>query len=88
MSTREENIERRTKFYNNPDVAKFLSKEGVPKSKKAMSALMIAGGSSASESIADSLSFNCLNYVIFAIHPQQINIRDKANGMIIATIRR
>ena len=88
MSTREDDIQRRTKFYNNPDVAKFVSKEGVPKSKKAMSALMIAGGSSASESVPNSLAFDCLNYVIFAIHPQQINIRDKANGMIIATIRR
>ena len=88
MSTSEDNIQRRTKFYNRLDVAKFLSKEGIPKSKKAMSALMLAGGSSASESKVDSPSFDCLNYVVFAVHPQQINIRDKANGMIIATIRR
>ena len=88
MSTTEDNIQRRTKFYNRPDVAKFLSKEGIPNSKKSMCALMIAGGSSVTESIAGSPSFDCLNYVVFAVHPQQINISDKANGMIIATIRR
>jgi hypothetical protein len=88
MSAREENIERRTKFYNNPDVAKFLNKEGIPNSKRSMNAMMIAGGSGAVGSIVESSLFDCLNHVTFAKHPQQINIRDKANGMIIAVIRR
>jgi hypothetical protein len=86
--TREEDIQRRTDFYNRADVAKFLSKEGVPRTTKAMSALLVAGGSSAKDSLPDSVSFNCLNFVVFAVHPQQINIRDKANGMIIATMKR
>lgn len=88
MSTIEEDIQRRTDFYNRPDAAKFLCKEGIRKTRQVMSALMLAGGSTAEDSVIDSLSFNCMNNVIFALHPQHVNIRDKANGMIIASIRR
>jgi hypothetical protein len=31
---------------------------------------------------------DCIGNVAFAVHPQQINVRDKANGKIIATIAR
>ncbi|MGH2638172.1 MAG: hypothetical protein ACRDF4_02640 [Rhabdochlamydiaceae bacterium] len=88
MSIIQENIERRAKFYNSPQVAKFLSKEGVPGSKQAMRDLIAAGGSITSGSEADSTMYDCLNFVVFAIHPQQINVRDKANGKIIAVIPR
>jgi hypothetical protein len=88
MTTKEEDIQTRKDFYNREDVAKFLGKEGIPRTKVAMSALMVAGGVSAKDSVAGSISFNCLDFVVFAVHPQQINVRDKANGMIIATIRR
>jgi hypothetical protein len=86
--TTEQDIKTRTDFYNRPDVVKFLCKEGVPRTKKAMGALMVAGGSSAKDSKIDSVSFNCLSFIVFAVHPQQINVRDKSNGMIIASFRR
>ena len=88
MTTVDEDVKRRTDFYNKPEVAKFLNKEGVPRTKRALSAMMIAGGSTQDDSQAGSISYNCLNFVVFAVHPQQINIRDKANGKIIAIIRR
>ena len=88
MSTIEEDVQRRKDFYNKPEVTKFLCKEGVPKTKRAMSALILAGGNSTEDSIADSICFKCLNSVVFALHPQQINIRDKMTGMIIASVHR
>lgn len=88
MTTVDEDIKRRTDFYNKAEVAKYINKEGVPRTKRAVSAMMIAGGSTQDDSQPGSISYNCLNFVIFAVHPQQINIRDKANGAIIASIRR
>ncbi len=88
MSNVEEDIKRRTEFYNSPDVARLLSKEGVPKSKKAMISFIAKGAFGGADKDVDSKSFDCLSYVIFSVHPQQINIRDKANGKIISIIRR
>ena len=78
-----EEITRRKEFYNRPDVAKFLSKQGVPKNKKAMIELLSTG-----DSKVDPESVDCLSHVVFAVHPQQINIRDLANGEIIVSINR
>lgn len=88
MTTIEQDVQTRRDFYNKPEVAKFLNKEGIPRTKGAMSAMMIAGGLTPDDSQAGSISFNCLNFIIFAVHPQQINLTDKANGKIIASIRR
>lgn len=78
-------IGRRSSFYNKKEVAKFLLAEGVPKTKQAMSKL-IALENAGSSSIQKS--FDCLRNVVFVIHPQQINVRDKTNGQIIASIPR
>ncbi|MDG6998306.1 MAG: hypothetical protein JRN15_04235 [Nitrososphaerota archaeon] len=78
-----EEIAKRKQFYNRPDVAKFLSKHGVPKNKKAMNELLSTGNSKTDQELVD-----CLSHVVFAVHPQQINIRDLANGEIIVSINR
>ena len=83
MSKTQEDVQQRKTFYNNPDVAKHISKDGVPKSKAAMNALISAGGVGSGPD-----SFECLSFVVFSVHPQQINVRDKLNGKIIATINR
>lgn len=88
MTTIEQDVKTRTDFYNKPEVAKFLNKEGIPRTKRAMSAMMIAGGLTRDDAQVGSISFNCLNFIVFAVHPQQINLRDKANGKIIAIIHR
>ncbi|MGI0079959.1 MAG: hypothetical protein ACRECH_10075 [Nitrososphaerales archaeon] len=89
MSTKiEADIAQRTKFYNAPDVARALSKYGVPKSKKAMSVMISEGSASEPDSVVTQELIDCLGFVVFAVHPQQINIRDKANGKIIAVISR
>ena len=88
MTTIEQDVQIRWDFYNKPEVAKFLNKEGIPRSKRAMSAMMIAGGLTPDDSQAGSISFNCLNLIVFAVHPQQINLIDKSNGKIVVSIRR
>jgi hypothetical protein len=78
-------IKRRDSFYNKKDVAKLLLSEGVPKNKQAMLKLLAlanVGGAGIRESL------DCLRNVVFIIHPQQINIRDKTNGQIIVSIPR
>ena len=76
-------ITRRTDFYGSKEVAKLLLKEGAPKTKKAMLKLFGLENKDTTEE-----SFNCIRNVTFVIHPQQINIRDKANGKIIVSIAR
>jgi len=75
------------KFYNEREVARLISKNGVPKNKVAVEAMVTAGMAGSSVTITQDL-IDCLNHVTFAVHPQQINIRDKTNGKIIACIRR
>jgi hypothetical protein len=79
-------IAQRAIFYNEPGVARLISKDGVPRTKKAME-LMVAAGSVAKNGVTQEL-IDSISFVIFAVHPQQINIRDKANGKIIAVIPR
>lgn len=86
MPNPEEDTERRTKFYSSADVTRLISKEGIPKSKRAMTALISKGAFGGSE--VDPGSFECLSNVVFAVHPQQINVRDKSNGKVIAIILR
>ncbi len=68
-------------------MARLISKNGVPKTKIAVEAMITAGMAGDSVAITQDL-IDCLNHVTFAVHPQQINIRDKANGKIIASIPR
>ncbi len=84
----ETGIRERKKFYNDPEVVKLISRDGVPKTKKAMTAVISAGTSGKPDSPVDPELFDCLGFVVFAVHPQQINIRDKTTGKIIAVIAR
>jgi hypothetical protein len=86
---RDADIAQRAKFYSEPDVARIIMKNGVPKSRKALE-IMASEGSGAKDgsSAVTQKLIDCLNFVIFIVHPQQINIRDKATGKIIAVIPR
>jgi len=78
-----ENVEDRFRFYRSEEVKKYLKKNGVPKSKAAMKALI--------ESYTpnpDAETVESLTYVRFAVHPQQINIWDKTGGKLIISLER
>jgi hypothetical protein len=80
-------IQRRKNFYNKKDVAKLLLATGVPHDKKAMMKLTALEDTDGTFNAIQE-SYDCLTRVVFAVHPQQINIRDKTNGQIIASITR
>jgi len=85
-SNKEAGIAQRAEFYNEPGVARIISKNGVPRTKRAME-IMVSEGSIAKSGVTQEL-IDRIGYVIFSVHPQQINIRDKATGKIIAVIPR
>ena len=79
----QEEIERRFKFYTSEEVKKYLKKNGVPKSRRAMKALILSNYPDASTEIMESLG-----NVHFAVHPQQINIHDKTDEKLIISIEK
>jgi len=81
-------IAQRAKFYNEPDVIREISKNGVPKSKKAMNMMISAGSVGKLAAGVTQELIDSLGYVVFSVHPQQINVRDNATGKIIAVITR
>ncbi len=48
----------------------------------------IAMGLGKSDSELDKEIFRVLAHVYFQVHPQQINIKDRANGKMIVSIRK
>ena len=88
MSSKEQECERRVKFYTSREVVRYLSKSGVPKSRRTSKALIAVGTTGSRYGEVSQELMDCLSYVNFEVHPQQINVRDKANGKMIASIRR
>lgn len=88
MSSKEQESGQRVKFYTSREVVRYLSKNGVPKSRRASKALIAIGATGSLDGEVSQELMDCLSYVSFEVHPQQINVRDKANGKITASIRR
>lgn len=62
----------------------FIKKHGIPKSRIAMRDLVaLTDGKSGDEGMVELMS-----HVYFQVHAQQVNIRDKANGKLIVSIRK
>jgi hypothetical protein len=76
----------RSKFYNSQSVVKHIKTNGVPKSRGAWRDMVASGSSEDLNSEKGLELMDCLGEVVFMKHPQQINIMDKSNGKIIATI--
>ena len=63
----------------------FIKKHGVPRTRIAMQNLVsLADGKSG----VDSEAVRIMSHVYFQVHPEQVNIRDKANGRLIVSIRK
>jgi hypothetical protein len=80
-------IQRRSNFYHKKEVARLLIASGIPRNKQAMLKLTALDETDGSD---DSIrqAYDCLANVVFAVHPQQINVRDKTTGQIIVSIAR
>ena len=81
-------IALRAQFYKETAVVRIISKNGVPKSRKEVEIMVSEGSAAKSGAGLNQELIDTINYVVFAVHPQQINVRDKANGKIIAVIPR
>ena len=81
----DEAIRRRQEFYNSETVDNFIKKHGVPKNRIAIQNLisLANGHADTGNDLVEMMS-----HVYFQVHPQQVNIRDRANGKIIVSIRK
>lgn len=86
MTNEKEEQDTRSEFYNNPSVAKYIKTVGVPKTRRAFRDMVASGSSEDLNGDRGLELMACLGKVVFMRHPQQINIMDKSNGKIIATI--
>lgn len=84
----EKDQDTRAKFYSSQPLAKYIMLNGVPKSNHAFSDMVASGASEDLTSEKGLKLIACLGQVTFLKHAQQINIMDKSNGKIIASITR
>jgi hypothetical protein len=80
-------MRRRGEFYTSESVDNFLKKHGVPKSIQALRGLVALANGKA-DSQVDGTAIELLGHVYFQVHLHQINIRDKANGKLIVSVRK
>jgi hypothetical protein len=78
----------RAEFYGTKSLAKYLVLKGVPHSKHAFNDMVASGSSLDLKSKGGIALVTCLGEVAFFTHPQQINVMDKSNGKMIASIVR
>ena len=76
----------RAEFCTSKSVGKHIKMHGIPKSKSAFRDMVASGTSEGLDSEKGLELVSCLRQVVFARHPQQLNIMDKSNGRIIAVI--
>jgi hypothetical protein len=86
MTSEKEEQDTRFKFYNNQTVAKYIKAVGIPKTRGAFRDMVASGSSEDLDSNKGLELIACLGKVTFMKHPQQINIMDKSNSKIIASI--
>lgn len=77
----EEEVERRVRFFTSEEVKKYLKKNGIPKTKREMRALVEVVYPN-----PDSETIQSIGHVHFDVHPQQINIRDKSSEKLIISL--
>ncbi len=85
--SKEQDPKRRVKFYTSKDVSRYLSVNGTPKSKHSWKELIALSATRKGGDVSQELS-DYLSNVRFEVHPEQINVRDKANGNMVVSIRK
>ena len=88
MTSIAEQQEVRAKFYGDPTVVKYIKIHGVPKSKHAFKDMVGSGSTENLDSKKGLDLIACLGEVVFRDHTQQVNIMDKSNGKIIASLKK
>ncbi len=88
MTNEKKEQDIRAEFYTSQSVVRYIQTKGVPKSKHAFRDMVASGTSEELDTANGQELIACLGRVVFAKHPQQINVMDKSNGKIIASITR
>ena len=86
MGDEKKGQEARTKFYNSDSVIRYLKTVGIPKRTGEFKDMVASGTKVKLESKEGAELIETLGCVVFAKHPQQINITDNTNGKMIVSV--
>jgi hypothetical protein len=86
MGDEKKGQDARLKFYGSDAVVRYLKTVGIPKRTGEFRNMVAAGSTVKLDSKEGSDLIETLGRVVFAKHPQQINIRDDTNGKTIKSI--
>lgn len=86
MGDEKKGQDARLKFYTSDPVVRYLKSVGIPKRTGEFRNMVAAGSTVKLDSKEGSDLIATLGRVVFAKHPQQINIADDTNGKTIASI--
>jgi len=76
----------RLKFYNSAPVIRYIKTMGIPKRTGEFRDMVASGSTVKLDSKDGSDLIETLGRVVFAKHPQQVNITDDTNGKMIVSI--
>jgi hypothetical protein len=86
MSDEKKGQDARLKFYNTSSVIRYIKTSGIPKRTGEFRDMVASGSTVKLDGKEGSDLVATLRRVVFAKHPQQINITDDTNGKIIVSI--
>ena len=86
MSDEKKGQDTRSKFYNSPETVRYLKTVGVPKRTGEFRDMVAASSSVKLDSKEGKDLIETLGQVVFAKHPQQINVTDDTNGRMIVSV--
>ena len=86
MSVEKKGQDTRIKFYNDGATVRYLKRVGIPKRTGEFRDMVAAGSTVKLDSKEGKELIRTLGRVVFAKHPQQINITDNTNGKMIVSI--
>ncbi len=78
--------EARTKFYTSDSVIRYIKTVGIPKRTGEFRDMVASGTALKLDSKEGAEFIVSMRRVVFAKHPQQINITDDTTGKMIASI--
>ncbi|HUK75351.1 MAG TPA: hypothetical protein VLU99_06115 [Nitrososphaerales archaeon] len=86
MSNEKKGQDARLKFYTSSAAIRYIKTVGVPKRTGEFRVMVAAGSAVKLDSKEGADLIETLGRVVFARHPQQINITDDTNGKLISSI--
>jgi hypothetical protein len=86
MSDEKKGQDARLKFYTSSATIRYIKTVGIPKRTGEFRAMVASGSTLKLDSKEGADLIETLGRVVFAKHPQQINITDDTNGKMISSI--